>query len=86
MHPKKNRVHIGIGGWNYAPWRGEFYPGGLAQKNELEYAAGKLTSIEINSTFYGPQKASSFMKWRDSTPFVYVRIMGTKPRLEHCRA
>jgi uncharacterized protein YecE (DUF72 family) len=66
------RVHIGIGGWNYAPWRGEFYPKGLAQKNELEYAAGKLTSIEINSTFYGSQKPSSFVKWRDSTPAGFV--------------
>ena len=41
-------IHIGIGGWTYEPWRGAFYPEGLVQKRELEYAAGKLTSIEIN--------------------------------------
>ena len=44
-------IRIGIGGWTYEPWRGTFYPEKLAQKRELEYAAGKLTSIEVNGTF-----------------------------------
>ena len=41
-------IRVGIGGWVFAPWRGEFYPKGLAQTRELEYASRKLTSIEIN--------------------------------------
>jgi uncharacterized protein YecE (DUF72 family) len=46
-------IRIGVGGWTFAPWRGVFYPPGLSQKRELEYASRKLTSIEINGTFYG---------------------------------
>lgn len=65
-------IRIGVGGWTYEPWRGSFYPQGLVQKRELEYAAGKLTSIEINGTFYGSQKPESFMKWRDETPAGFV--------------
>jgi uncharacterized protein YecE (DUF72 family) len=65
---RQTTVHIGVGGWSFAPWRGEFYPAGLVQARELEYASSKLTSIEINSTYYGSQKASSFAKWRAATP------------------
>ncbi len=65
-------IRIGIGGWTYAPWRGTFYPEKLPQKRELEYAASKLTSIEINGTFYGSQKPQTFVKWREETPDGFV--------------
>ena len=65
-------IRVGVGGWTYEPWRGPFYPEGLVQKRELEYAASKLTSIEINGTFYGSQKPETFMKWRDETPAGFV--------------
>lgn len=65
-------VYVGIGGWNYPPWRGAFYPAGLPQAQELAYASRHVTSIEINSTFYGSQKPTSFRKWRDETPDEFV--------------
>jgi uncharacterized protein YecE (DUF72 family) len=65
-------IRIGVGGWTYEPWRGAFYPHDLVQKRELEYAASKLTSIEINGTFYGSQKPESFAKWRDETPEGFI--------------
>lgn len=65
-------IRIGIGGWTYEPWRGLFYPKGLAHKKELEYASGKLTSIEINGTYYGSQKPESFARWREETPENFV--------------
>jgi uncharacterized protein YecE (DUF72 family) len=68
----KPHIYVGIGGWTYEPWRGVFYPEGLAQKRELEYASRKLTSIEINGTYYGSQKPESFAKWHDETPEGFV--------------
>ena len=65
-------IRVGIGGWVFAPWRGEFYPKGLAQARELEYASRKLTSIEINGTFYSTQKPDSFRKWAGETPDDFV--------------
>ena len=62
------KIFIGIGGWNFPPWRGVFYPEGLAQAKELSYAASKLTAIEINATYYGSQKPESFRKWARETP------------------
>ncbi|MBW8880238.1 MAG: DUF72 domain-containing protein [Asticcacaulis sp.] len=66
------RIYVGIGGWTFEPWRGVFYPDGLAQKRELEYSGSKLTSIEINGTYYGSQKPESFAKWREETPDDFV--------------
>ena len=68
----KPRIRIGVGGWTFEPWRGAFYPEGLAQKRELEYASRKLTSIEINGTYYGSQKPESFAKWYEETPEDFV--------------
>ena len=65
-------IRIGVGGWTYEPWRGTFYPETLAQKLELQYAASKLTTIEINGTFYGSQKPATFARWRDETPDDFV--------------
>jgi len=61
-------IYLGVGGWNFPPWRGVFYPDALPQAKELEYAATKLTAIEINSTYYGSQKPESFRKWAAATP------------------
>ncbi len=69
---KQGRIYSGIGGWNYAPWRGVFYPKGLAQAKELRYAGERLTSIEINSTFYGTQKPATFRKWAGDVPDGFV--------------
>jgi uncharacterized protein YecE (DUF72 family) len=61
-------TRVGIGGWTYEPWRGSFYPGDLPQKRELEYAASKLTAIEINATFYGRKSLKSWENWARSVP------------------
>jgi uncharacterized protein YecE (DUF72 family) len=65
-------IYIGVGGWTFEPWRGTFYPDKLPQKRELEYAASKLTSIEINGTYYGSQKPESFARWYEETPDGFV--------------
>jgi uncharacterized protein YecE (DUF72 family) len=72
MSKDAGTIRIGIGGWTYEPWRGTFYPEKLSQKRELEYAASKLTSIEVNGTYYGSIKGDSFAKWHDETPDGFV--------------
>lgn len=65
-------ARIGMSGWVYPPWRGVFYPAGLRQRDELEYAASRVTSIEINGSFYGPQKPATWERWRDATPVDFM--------------
>ncbi len=71
-HDPKPHIRIGVGGWTYEAWRGVFYPAGLTQKRELEYMSRKLTSIEINGTYYRSQTLDSFAKWHAETPDDFV--------------
>ncbi|WP_213803838.1 DUF72 domain-containing protein [Granulicella sp. dw_53] len=66
------RVRIGISGWRYAGWRGVFYPEGLAQRRELEFASRQFETIEINGTFYSLQHLKSFQQWARETPDDFV--------------
>ena len=66
------RIRIGVGGWTYPPWRGSFFPQGLAHSRELAYASRQLNAIEVNATYYGTLKPASFKKWHDETPDDFV--------------
>jgi uncharacterized protein YecE (DUF72 family) len=72
MTEKIGRAYVGTSGWKKPQWRGDFYPTGLVQRRELEYASRQLTSLEINATFHGLQKPSTFAKWREETPEDFV--------------
>jgi uncharacterized protein YecE (DUF72 family) len=65
-------IRVGIGGWTYAPWRKNFYPAGLVQRRELEFASRQLRAIEINGTYYGAQKPATYAKWAAETPEGFV--------------
>jgi uncharacterized protein YecE (DUF72 family) len=77
VSPKRNGqrigdARIGISGWRYGPWRGTFYPKGLAQRRELEYASRSLNSIEINGSFYSLQRPQNYREWYAQTPDDFV--------------
>ncbi|MGA6108680.1 DUF72 domain-containing protein [Pseudomonas solani] len=61
-------IRIGISGWRYAPWRGDFYPKGLVQKKELRFASRAVNSIEINGSFYALQTPERYAGWAADTP------------------
>ena len=65
-------IRVGIGGWTFAPWRKNFYPDGLVQRRELEYASRHLRAIEINGTFYRAQTPAVYAKWAAETPEDFV--------------
>ena len=72
MTPKTGKIYIGIGGWTFEPWRGVFYPKGLPHAKELAYAGERLTSIEVNGTFYRSQTPATFRKWASEVPAGFV--------------
>jgi uncharacterized protein YecE (DUF72 family) len=65
-------VRVGISGWRYKPWRGTFYPPGLPQRCELAYAAERMSSVEINGSFYSLQRPESYARWAAETPDDFV--------------
>jgi uncharacterized protein YecE (DUF72 family) len=78
-------VRIGISGWTYAPWRGNFYPPGLLQADELSYASRQIDTIEINGTFYGLQRPDAFARWYDETPEGFVLAVKGPRFVTHIR-
>jgi uncharacterized protein YecE (DUF72 family) len=84
-------VRIGISGWRYPPWRGVFYPKGLPQREELAYASRRLSTVEINGSFYSLQRPSSYLAWYEATPpgFVFAvkgaRFITHNKKLRDCR-
>jgi uncharacterized protein YecE (DUF72 family) len=79
------RIRVGISGWTYAPWRGVFYPKGLPQKRELEFAASQFPSIEINGTFYGMQRPDAFAFWAEQTPEDFMFAVKAPRYITHIR-
>ena len=69
---KPGDIRIGIGGWTYEPWRGSFFPEKWPHKRELDYAASKLTAIEVNGTYYSSQKPATFASWAKAVPDGFV--------------
>ena len=61
-------IHIGVGGWDYEPWRETFYPPKLAKAKQLEYVGAHLTATEVNATYYSSQKPETFARWARTVP------------------
>ena len=78
-------VRIGISGWRYTPWRGDFYPDGLVQRRELEFASRAVNSIEINGSFYSLQTPERYMRWAADTPKDFVFSLKGPRYVTHTR-
>ena len=62
------RVRVGISGWSYGSWRGDFYPRGLRQADELAYVAQHMDTAEVNASFYRLQRPTTYLRWYETTP------------------
>lgn len=76
---------IGTSGWTYPPWRGVFYPSGLAQREELAYCSHRFNSLEINGSFYALQRPSSYRAWFEQTPADFVFAVKGSRFLTHMK-
>lgn len=79
------QIRVGMSGWTFEAWRGDFYPDGVTQKKELEHASRQVNSIEINGTFYSLQKPESFQHWYDQTPANFMFAVKGGQYMTHVR-
>jgi len=84
-HSTRGSIRIGISGWRYAPWRGVFYPDGLAQKQELHYASRQFPTIELNGSFYALQRPEYYARWQAETPEDFVFSVKGSRTITHLR-
>jgi uncharacterized protein YecE (DUF72 family) len=66
------KIYVGIGGWDYEPWRKTFYPPDVPKRSQLHYTSRHVTAVEVNGTFYRLQSPAVFAKWRDEAPEGFV--------------
>jgi uncharacterized protein YecE (DUF72 family) len=78
-------LHIGTSGWQYADWRGEFYPPSLPQRLWLEYYASVFDTVEANSAFYRLPERDVFQRWAQQTPPGFVMAVKVSRYLTHVR-
>jgi uncharacterized protein YecE (DUF72 family) len=64
----KGLIRVGVGGWDFDPWREFFYPPKLPKSKQLGHMAGRLTAVEINATYYKLQKPELFERWAKAVP------------------
>ncbi len=70
---------VGVSGWRYRSWRGDFYPAGLVQRRELGYVAARTTSVEVNGSFYSLLRPSTYAAIHDQTPAAFqVSVKGSR--------
>lgn len=79
------KIYIGMSGWTFEGWQGDFYPEDLSKKKELEYASRKVNSIEVNGTFYALQKPATFEKWYNETPDDFVFSVKAPQYITHVK-
>ena len=78
-------ARIGVSGWRYKGWRGDFYPTGLVQRRELEYVASCMTSAEVNGSFYSLLRPSTYAGFRAQTPDDFVLAVKGGRYITHIR-
>ena len=78
-------VLIGTSGWQYADWRGRFYPAGLAQARWLEHYAARFRTVEVNNAFYRLPEAATFEAWKERTPEDFIVTVKASRYLTHVR-
>lgn len=78
-------ARIGISGWQYDNWRGDFYPAGLPRRSHLAYVAERMPTVELNGSFYSLQRPASYRRWRDETPQGFVFAVKGGRYITHLR-
>ena len=81
----RGRAHIGVSGWRYKGWRGDFYPRGLVQRRELEYIASRMNSAEVNGSFYSLLRPTTYAGFHAQTPEEFVLAVKGGRYITHIR-
>jgi uncharacterized protein YecE (DUF72 family) len=77
------QVHVGTSGYNYPEWRGTFYPEKLATNKMLAYYAERLSTVEINYTFYRIPTEKLLAGWAEGTPEHFTFTLKAPRRITH---
>src|SRR5207249_3945850 len=74
---------VGTSGYNYAEWKGTFYPADLPASKMLPWYVERFATVEINATFYRMPTARTLAAWRDTAPAGFIFVLKAPQRITH---
>jgi uncharacterized protein YecE (DUF72 family) len=77
------RIRAGTSGFSYKEWKGPFYPEKIPAKDMLGYYAERLSTVEINNTFYRMPKRSMLEGWVEKVPDDFVFVLKASRKITH---
>ncbi|MDH3201677.1 MAG: DUF72 domain-containing protein [Myxococcales bacterium] len=77
------RIRAGTSGFSYKEWKGPFYPEKLPANEMLGYYAERLSTVEINNTFYRMPKPSMLEGWVAKVPEDFVFVLKASRKITH---
>jgi uncharacterized protein YecE (DUF72 family) len=76
-------LHVGTSGFNFPEWKGTFYPQKIKPEAMLPYYAERLSTVEINYTFYRMPNAKTVSGWNQAVPDTFTFVVKTPQRITH---
>ena len=77
------RLCVGTSGWNYAEWKGSFYPRDLKPAAMLPYYAERFATVEVNASFYRMPTAKVVAGWAAAVPPQFTFVLKAPQRITH---
>jgi uncharacterized protein YecE (DUF72 family) len=74
---------IGTSGFQYAEWKGNFYPEDLPAAKMLPFYAERLNTTEINYTFHRIPSAKTIDNWNKLTPATFRFALKAPQKITH---
>jgi uncharacterized protein YecE (DUF72 family) len=76
-------LHVGTSGYSYKEWKGSFYPEKIPAKEMLRFYSERLSTVEINATFYRMPQASMLENWKEQVPNTFRFVLKASQRITH---
>ena len=76
-------IHVGTSGYSYKEWKGSFYPEKIPAKEMLRYYSERLSTVEINATFYRMPQSSMLETWLAQVPATFRFSLKASQRITH---
>ena len=79
------QVLVGTSGYSYKEWKGTFYPPDLKAAGMLSYYAERLSTVEINNTFYRMPTTSLLEQWSAQVPPDFTFVLKGSQQITHMK-
>ena len=76
-------LYVGTSGYSYKEWKGSFYPEKIPAKEMLRFYSERLSTVEINATFYRMPQASMLENWMEQVPTSFRFSLKAPQRITH---